>query len=100
MHFMENEGEEEARAGADLHGADVDARRQAASLMGSVRSERKAAAARRNAQKTYKPMKALADIVCGCAPPDGLGLPPFKHKSTCLRGRAIKYRQGKGLPLT
>ena len=87
------------KPGGDLHGANADARSAAARLMGSVRSEKKAAAAKANAQKTYHPMKALADIVCGCNAP-GDGLPPFQHKSICLRGRAIKYRTAKGLPLT
>lgn len=89
------------KTGESLRGGNADARSEAARLMGSVKSEKKAAAARANAQKTYKPMKALADIVCQCERPAGeLGLPPFKHKSTCLRGRAIKYRLQKGLPLT
>ena len=89
------------KPGTNLHGANAEARSEAARLMGSVKSEKKAAAARANAQKTYKPMKALADIACECERAAGdVGLPPFKHKSTCLRGRAIKYRLQKGLPLT
>ena len=89
------------KAGESLRAGSEDSRREAARMMGSAKSEKKAAAARANAQKTYKPMKVLADIVCLCSPPEGdPGLPPFKHKSTCLRGRAIKYRTEKGLPLT
>ncbi len=89
------------KTGEDLRAGDGAARSEAARLMGSVKSEKKAAAARANAQKTYKPMKALAEIPCICETPAGdIGLPPFRHKSTCLRGRAIKYRTAKGLPLT
>lgn len=89
------------KPGESLRGGDADARSEAARLMGSVKSDKKAAAARINAQKTYKPMKLLADIVCTCERTAGdVGLPPFQHKSTCLRGRAIKYRTAKGLPLT
>ena len=92
---------EKEKVGEGLRAGGSDARSEAARLMGSVRSEKKTAAARANAQKTYKPMKALADISCICDPPIGdIGQPPFKHKSTCLRGRAIKYRLAKGLPLT
>ena len=92
---------ETEKTGEELRAGAIDARSAAARLMGSVKSEKKTAAARLNAQKTYKPMKALADIGCNCDPPaGGVGLPPFKHKSTCLRGRAIKYRLTKGLPLT
>ena len=89
------------KTGERLRGGSEDARSEAARLMGRAKSDKKTAAARANAQKTYKPMKALIDIVCLCGLPEGdPGLPPFKHKSTCLRGRAIKYRQAKGLPLT
>ena len=92
---------EKVKVGEDLRAGETGARSAAARLMGSIRSEKKTAAARANAQKTYKPMKALADIACLCGSPAGdVGLPPFKHKSTCLRGRAIKYRTAKGLPLT
>ena len=98
---MQKEVKKEVKAGAEIHAGDQDARREAARLMGSVKSDRKTAAARANAQKTFKPMKALADIPCICELPEGdAGRPPFQHKSTCLRGRAIKYRLAKGLALT
>lgn len=81
--------------GAALRADDADARSEAARLMGSVRSERKAEAARRNAQRAGRRVLPLSDIHCNC----GAGSKIEGHKSTCMRGRAIKRRIAKGLPL-
>ena len=78
-------------------GTDAAARREAARLMGQASSERKKAAARANAQHPRnRPVKPLAEIPCSCEAGDSLE----GHKSTCLRGRAIKRRREKGQPLT
>ena len=45
---MSNEYE---NAGADLHNSDEEARRQAARMLGSIRTERKAESSRQNAAK-------------------------------------------------
>lgn len=92
------EPEPEQTAGADLQGGGVEARKRAASLMGSVSSERKKAAAQRNAKM---PRKRLDEIVCTCGRPsvlDETGKPV--HPTTCPRGRVIRLRLKKGLPLT
>lgn len=75
---------------------------EAARAMGQVKSEAKTKAARKNATRprpnARKPrpnaLKKLADIKCTCT---GSGL---EHRSYCPRGRAIRYRQARGLPLT
>ncbi len=69
--------------------------KEAMGLLGKRTSPAKTAAARANALKprpNRKP-KPLASIECTC---DGEGL---NHKAGCPRGRAIRYRQRKGLPL-
>ena len=66
---------------------------EAARTLGSIRTEKKAAASRENGKKGGAVMKRLEDIPCIC----GEGV---EHKSTCRRGQAIKYRTKKGLPLT
>jgi hypothetical protein len=68
-------------------------RREYARELGSVRSERKAQAARENGKKGGRQIKPLETIACTCG---GEGL---EHRSTCPRGRAIRYRRKKGLPL-
>jgi len=68
-------------------------RREYARALGSVRSERKAQAARENGKKGGRQIKPLETIACNC---DGEGL---EHRSTCPRGRVIRYRRKKGLPL-
>lgn len=65
-----------------------------ARALGSIRTEKKAAASRENGKKGGAVMKRLADIPCNCG---GEGL---EHKSTCRRGVAVRYRTKKGLPLT
>lgn len=75
---------------------------EAARKMGSVKSEAKAKASRENATRprpnARKPrpnaLKKLADIKCTCS---GSGL---DHRSYCPRGRAIRYRQARDLPMT
>jgi hypothetical protein len=69
---------------------------EAARALGSIKTEKKAASSRENGKKGGRRIKALEDIPCICATDAGM----IEHKSTCLRGRAIKYREKKGLPLT
>ena len=70
--------------------------RRALSYVGSIRTEKKAAASRLNGKLGGGQFKPLADIPCTCgAPGDSL-----EHKSTCLRGRTIRRRQKLGQPLT
>lgn len=57
---------------------------EAARLMGSRTSERKKKASAENGQATRFKMKPLDTIPCDCT--------TDKHKSTCLRGRAIRRR--------
>ena len=89
---------EEKQVGRDLSAGSEEARREAARLMGSARTERKAAAARENARKRIqgggRPFKPIAEIECTC----GAGM-ELKHSSRCPRGQAIKRRQEKGLPI-
>ncbi len=66
----------------------------AARALGSIRTEKKAAASRENGLLGGRPMLPLEQIACTCG---GAGL---DHRSTCPRGRRIKARQRKGLPLT
>jgi len=67
---------------------------EAARALGSIRTEKKAAASRKNGQLGGGVLKPLVAIHCSCGV-EGLD----GHKSTCKRGRAIKYRRSKGLPL-
>jgi hypothetical protein len=67
---------------------------EAARALGSVKSERKASAARENGKKGGGQFKPLETIPCTCG---GEGL---EHKSTCPRGARIRVRRRKGLPLT
>lgn len=67
---------------------------EAARALGSIRTEKKAASSRENGKKGGRPFLPLEAIPCNCG---GEGL---NHKSTCQRGKAIRYRQRKGLPLT
>lgn len=82
-------------AGSDLRDDNAEARRTAASLLGSARTERKAAASRANGKLGGRSLKPLLEIQCTCGGGDSLD-----HKTTCPRGRVIRYRQKKGLPLT
>ncbi len=66
---------------------------EAGRLGGRAKSDAKAAAARENGLKGGKPLKPLNEAVCTCGK-DGLD-----HPATCPRGRAIRYRRQKGLPL-
>ena len=70
-------------------------RREYARELGSVRSERKAQAARENGRKGGRQIKPLETIACNCGAEESL-----EHRSTCPRGRVIRYRRKKGLPLT
>lgn len=57
---------------------------------GSVKSDSKTRTARENGRLGGRPQKPLIDIECTC----GASLFMAGHKSTCLRGRAIKRREG------
>jgi hypothetical protein len=67
--------------------------REAMSLLGKSRSEKKLRALAENRKNTLFKPKPLSEIACNCG---GRGL---EHKSTCPRGRAIRYRKKKNLPL-
>lgn len=62
-------------------------------LGGQSKSELKAAAARENGKKGGKKLTPLSEVDCTC------GKSGTEHLSTCPRGRAIRYRRQKGLPL-
>jgi hypothetical protein len=66
-------------------------------IIGSRTSEAKRRAIAENARKPRpggrKPRKKLRDIECTCS---GSGL---NHRTYCPRGRAIRYRQARGLPM-
>ena len=91
------------KVGALIRGDDADARRTAASLMGKARTPRKAASSAENG-RLYggKKIKPLVEIACTCGAGavtvDEAGKP--LHPTTCPRGRVIRYRLAKGLPLT
>ena len=68
---------------------------EAARALRSIPSEKRAEASRENGRNGGRPLKALAEIPCNCD--GGAG---FDHRSTCPRGRTIRQRRKKGLPLT
>lgn len=99
---MEKDTQDAPKPGAQLHVGDADARRQAAALMGSAISPRKAASSAANGKLGGKRMTPLAEIACACGAGDvtvGADGKPL-HPTTCPRGRVIRYRLAKGLPLT
>ena len=60
---------------------------EAARVMGSTRTERKAQAARSNGRKGGRPVKPLSQIACTCgAQADDV------HTARCARGQAYKRR--------
>lgn len=69
-------------------------KREYARMLGSIKTEKKAAASRENGKKGGGKIKPLAAIPCTCG---GEGL---EHRSTCPRGIRIRVRRKKGLPLT
>lgn len=68
-------------------------RSEAARLMGSASSEKKRLAAIKNSEHTRFKAKPLSELACTC------GKCPDDPKTTCPRGRAIRRRKAKGLPL-
>lgn len=95
--------DKEGAVGAHLRGGEGDARRQAASLMGSARTPRKAASSAENGRLFGgKKIKPLAEIACVCGAGEVTLNAEEKplHPTTCPRGRVIRYRLAKGLPLT
>ncbi len=102
--------EQTEKAGERLRVGGDDDRKQAAFLMGSARSPRKQASSKANGRQGGRPhnlnggrkTKPLAEIKCACGAGgvtvDADGKP--LHPTTCPRGRVIRYRLAKGLPLT
>ena len=70
-------------------------RREFARMLGSIRTEKKAKSSRENGKKGGRQIKPLETIACNCGAEESL-----EHRSTCPRGRVIRYRRKKGLPLT
>lgn len=68
---------------------------EAAAALGRIKTEKKAAASRKNGKLSGgPPLKPLANIPCNC------GGEALAHSSTCPRGRRIRVRRRQGLPLT
>lgn len=80
--------------------APEDVRKEAARLMGSIKTEKKAAAARANGFKPGHPghqgggrkVKPLTELVCSC----DAGEATEGHRWDCPRGQAIKRRIKEG----
>lgn len=79
--------------------AEAAARRIAARVLGSAKSERKAATSRANGRLAPpgpgRPPRPLLTFPCTC----GRGPALEGHPTTCKRGRAIRRRQKAGAPL-
>lgn len=81
--------------------ASAEARKEAARLMGSIKTERKAASSRANGFKQGNPgspgrsRKPLSEIPCSCTAGDALE----GHKWDCMKGQAIKRRTKQGRDL-
>lgn len=102
---MENE-----KIGEELRAGNEDARKEAARLMGRAKTPKKAASSAANGLQGGRPQnlnggrqpKPMSEIACTCGAGDvtvdDAGKP--LHPTTCPRGRVIRYRLTKGLPLT
>ena len=90
------------KTAAKMRGADPDARRQAAALMGAASTPRKQASSAANGRLGGKRMTPMVEIACTCGAGDVTVDADGKplHPTTCPRGRVIRYRLTKGLPLT
>ena len=80
-----------------MEAENTDARRAAAALLGSIRSEAKAAASRANGAKNAaggpgRTPAALWGIRCTC----GAGEVVDGHRWSCPRGQAVKRRRAQG----
>jgi hypothetical protein len=73
----------------------------AASALGSIKTERKAASSAKNVKSAQEARKAkrkkLAEIPCTCGA--GWSLNKTEHKGVCPLYQAIYYREKKGLTL-
>jgi hypothetical protein len=87
-----NETKTATMPGATLaQGSNVEARREAARLMGSVRTPAKGKNSAINGLKGGRPRKPLSAIECRC----GAGESLEGHRWNCPRGQAIKRRNQK-----
>ena len=102
-HCMKQEKKDgEEKPAARLRAGDADARKQAAALMGSATTPKKAASSAANGKLGGKRMTPMSEINCTCGAGDVTVSAEGKplHPTTCPRGRVIRYRLTKGLPLT
>ena len=66
---------------------------EGARALGRIKTEKKAESSRRNGKEHGgRPLLPLSSIECNCGAGDNLE----GHKSTCMRGRAIKRRKAAG----
>ena len=98
---MKQEKDGEEKVAAQLRTGDTDARKQAAALLGSVTTPRKAASSAANGKLGGKRMTPMREIACTCEAGDVTVNADGKplHPTTCPRGRVIRYRLSKGLDL-
>lgn len=81
---------------------DEEARREAARLMGSIRTEKKAAASRANGFKPGnkagknggRPWKPISEVECNCT--GGDSIEASSHTWRCPRGQSIRRRIKEG----
>ena len=65
---------------------------RALSVLGRIRSPKKAEASRANGSRGGRPVGPLSALTCTCGRGDALD----GHPTTCPRGRAIRRRQKAG----
>lgn len=83
-----------------LRSTDPEAASAAGRALGSIKTPKKAEAARRNgllAKAGGRPLKPLLEIPCTCRGADPAVAAGLEgHKTYCLRGQAIRRRQKAG----
>ena len=91
---------ESAPVAARMRGVDPETASAAGRALGSIKTAKKAEAARRNgllAKDGGRPLKPLLEIPCTCRVADPAVAAGLEgHKTYCLRGQAIKRRQKAG----